>query len=432
MIQSISKKFSSQMKLYLKIGFILFLILLLMIPNAMISSLINERSSLQYQVKREIAHSWGGDQDMMGPLLSIPYTYKLSDATDATLYEKKMYFTPESQEIDVVASTEERQKGIYSTTLFTSDNKIKSTFKKPSQEVFGSMVHEIKWKDAELMLPITQPRTIQSSVSADVNGKTIKMRSFNMDGIQGVKLTVDVTDMDEISFATSILKRGSQYLNFVPTGGETNINIQSDWPSPGFSGVSSPLSRDITASGFAANWTANEYSRPMPAYWKDGEYRLNMNEGKFGVQLVKTVDHYQKNTRSVKYALLIIGLSFLTFFFFEITKGNRVHPVQYILIGLALSLFYLLLLSFTEHVGFNMAYGIATVATVLLITWYSSSVLAKGKGALLLGGILASLYGYIFVLLQMEDYALLAGAVGLFVILAGVMALSKKFNWYDY
>lgn len=423
----------NQKRLYFKLGFILLLILLLMIPNAFISGLIHERSSLRFQTQNEISNTWGGEFTVAGPVMIIPYqtTYTDQKTGVSSVFDHKLYLAPERTDIDATATTEERKKSIYSTTLFTASCDMSAVFQLPEEAAFGDNTKSVDWSAATVFIPVRDPSALQSAVYLEGASKkskcTLASDKSLGDGIAGV---VDVTDLETIAISTQLSVRGSRLIEFLPTAADNTVKVTSDWPDPGFVGSNSPV-HDITSSGFSAEWTASEYSRAIPASWSDSDYRLSQgSQASFGVRLVQTVDHYQKNTRSVKYALLIISLSFLTFFFYEVLKGAQVHPLQYILVGLALSLFYLLLLSFSEHIGFNLAYGVAALCTVCLIGWYSKTMIG-GRSALVLTGTLAGLYTYIFVLLQMENYALLAGAIGLFVILATVMALSRKMEWYS-
>lgn len=423
-----------QWGLYFKIAFILFLLLLLMIPNGLISSLVNERSSLMYSTQHEIASTWGGEQVLSGPILSIPFKtmYKNADGKEL-LYDHTLYLTPEVVDIDSEVVTQQRKKGIYNTTLYTNRNNVSATFDVPEIALFGSNVKSISYEEATLWLPLSEPSAINMAKLVLSDSKQLKMRSYQHDYMSsGLKQYVDLSEKKELSLNIEIEYRGSRMQSYIPSGAQQKVSMQADWPSPGFEGNMLPKSREISTDGFTAEWFSNEYNRPMPEIWKDDEFSLHLNRKGYGVRLIQTVDHYQKNMRSIKYSLLIISLSFLVFFFFETLSGKKIHPLQYILIGLALSLFYLLLLSFSEHFGFNMAYVIAACSTIGLVSWYSSTMLSAGKSVLVLISILTGLYTYIYVLLQMEDFALLVGSIGLFVILATVMRLSKKLDWYNY
>ena len=430
---TIGKKINfSKWGLYFKITFIFILMLLMMIPSAFIKDLIHERSSLLYNTQQEIASTWGGEQVISGPLLSIPFktSYKNKEDGKITVFDHVLYVSPEQVHNDVGVTTEERKKGIYSTTLYTSTNNIKATFVIPDEATFGANVSSILYNEATIWQPVNGPSAINKAVYLNVADDKYKMRAYQDKVMEsGLKANIDITDKKKIDLSLSVDIRGSKKQSYIASGADHRITIVADWPSPGFEGSMLPSTRDISESGFTATWSANEYSRPMPEFWMDNEFQLNLRSNSFGVRLVQTVDHYQKNFRSIKYSLLIISLSFLVFFFFEMLSGRKIHSMQYILIGLALSLFYLLLLSFSEHTGFNVAYIIASLGTVSLVTWYSSTMLAAGKSVTILASTLVGLYAYIYVLLQMEDYALLVGSVGLFVILAAVMGLSRKLDW---
>jgi inner membrane protein len=247
----------------------------------------------------------------------------------------------------------------------------------------------------------------------------------------GVSVPVRLSGEDlgkTISFSLSIKLKGSEKLHFLPLSEESSVSINSTWPNPSFDGKVLPDQRDITASGFTAKWRFNKAN--MPLVNKLG--RPNESEEKlaFGVSMIQPSDQYAKTNRSVKYAILFIGLSFAMFFITELVQSRRVHPIQYVLIGMALVIFYTLLLSIGEFTGFNIAYGIATLATVALVGLYAIQLFKSTSTGFLLGCLLGMLYGYIYVLIQLEDTALLAGSIGLFVLLAIAMHFSKKVKWY--
>jgi inner membrane protein len=222
----------------------------------------------------------------------------------------------------------------------------------------------------------------------------------------------------------------------VPTGKATEVSVTSSWPHPGFSGAFLPETRQTTAAGFTASWRVAYFARAYPQAWLNGaidqdEHRRRVGASQFGLDLVQTVDQYQQAERATKYGLLFILLTFASFFLWELLQTLRLHPVQYLLVGCALIVFYLLLLSISEHVAFATAYLVAAGATVGLVGAYSAAILRAGlKGALVVGGWLASLYGLLFVLLQLEDVALLVGAIAVFAALALVMFLTRRVEWY--
>jgi len=429
-----NQKIKTQKSLYLKIGFILLLVLLLMIPNFLIQDLIRERQSLDYQVKNEIASDWGPRQNIAGPILSIPYTIEVELDEKTKLIQHILRVVPEEMVIDVNLTTEERKKGIYKAILYNADHNIKGTFNLPTASDFGNYVKEIHWDRAIIDIGFSSAASLDDIVRFNWKKDTYKMESGASNPAlfhSGIHTKVNIDPLKrEYEFSSKIGINGSESINYLPIASNTTVKMKSTWDSPGFNGLPAPQTRKISSEGFSAEWKATEYNRPFKNMWKDNEVSLSHHNALFGVELVQTVGHYQKNMRSAKYALLILSLSFLVFFFFEILKGNKIHPVQYIFIGLTLSVFYILLLSFSEHIGFNYAYIFASSATIGLISWYSKYLLQQGSKVAILTSILTILYAYIFTLLQMEDLALLVGSLGLFVALAITMYLSRNTDWY--
>lgn len=424
----------SQKKLFLKIGFILILILLLMIPNMLIQGLIFERQGLESQTQRDIAASWGPSQKLMGPILSIPYTTEYMKDDGRMTQDHVLRVLPESLSIDVQLSTEERKKSIYKAILYTANHNISGHFDIPELSSFGKNVSKIHWTDAKIDIGFTSSASLANIVNIKCNNVNYKMESGASDGQlfpSAIHANVNVDSLSKtISFDTEVGVNGSESIKYLPLASNTKVTISSDWDAPGFVGLPLPVKREISENGFVATWQSTEYNRPFKDVWKDSEVQLAHRGESFGVDLVQTVGHYQKNMRSAKYALLIISLSFLVFFFFETLKGSRIHPVQYIFIGLALSIFYSLLLSLSEHIGFGLAYLIAACAVVGLISWYSKFMLRQGNNVMILTLILGGLYTYIYILLQMEEFALLVGSIGLFMVLAISMYLSRNMDWY--
>lgn len=424
---------SYQKPLFFKMGFIVLLTLLLLLPMAWIKGLIAERQGLQNRVKDDIAQAWGGRQRVSGPLLAIPYQRTIS--TDKGPVEKRqvLFVTPDELAIQTDIDTETRYKGIFSTAVYAAVATVTGSFDasiipQPSDQIY-------LWEEAVLLLGLSDPSSITQQVDCQWQGQQIKV----VPGIkhskfpsQGFHSAVPLeAEPKRYSFELRFSFRGSSELHFLPTGKNSTVRVAADWPAPSFTGKNLPLERDIAPTGFTARWGASEYNRPFPATWSDGEYQDALKQGLFGTTLLQPADHYQKNMRTAKYAFLVIALSFLTFFLFEILLKARIHPVQYVMVGFSLAIFYALLLSFSEHIGFDWAYLVSFAAVLLLIAPYAYSILKRPRPVWLLSGLFALLYGYIFVILQLEDYALLAGSLGLFAILAAVMLLSRRIDWYN-
>ena len=242
-------------------------------------------------------------------------------------------------------------------------------------------------------------------------------------------LKIDPNDSTKYNFNLSIHLKGSQQLYFTPVGKITDINITSEWPNPSFNGAFLPDTRNISEKGFKANWNVLHLNRNFPQIWIGD--RHSIDESSFGIDLLLPVDNYQKSYRSIKYAILFIVFTFLVFFFIEILNKVFIHPIQYILVGVALIVFYTLLLSISEHLQYNLAFIVSAFATLLLIAGYVRAILGSAKLTLLITGILTILYSFIFVIIQLQDYALLIGSIGIFIILGLVMYFSRKINWYD-
>lgn len=242
-----------------------------------------------------------------------------------------------------------------------------------------------------------------------------------------VRIPNNLDSMASIPFSLEIELDGSERLYFAPMGRKTEVHLESQWPHPGFNGAFLP-EHDISTSGFTADWKVLSLNRNYPQQWKKDAYEVGSST--FGVDLVTPVADYQKTIRSLKYALMTIGFTFLIFFFVEIRSGKRVHPIQFILVGLAIIVFYTLLISLAEHLGFNSAYLISAAAVMILIAIYFQAIFKQGRMTAILLGVLTLSYGFVFTTLQLEDYALLIGSIGLFMVLAILMLLTRKVDWY--
>ena len=238
----------------------------------------------------------------------------------------------------------------------------------------------------------------------------------------------EITPDQEMSFSCHLNLNGSSGLHFIPVGKTTKVNVSGDWNAPSYTGNFSPEHNPATA-GFDANWSVLRFNRSIPDFWIDAKVD-HFSDAVFGVNLVNTVDHYQQSMRSAKYAFMFIMLTFVVFFFVELLTKKRIHPIQYLLVGIALILFYSLLLSISEQLNFGIAYLIASISTISLITIYAHSIFKNKTHTGVLSFMLCLLYIFLYVVLQLEDIALLIGSIGLFVILAVIMYFSRKVAWY--
>ena len=421
----------------LRIVTVAVLILILLIPVSMIESLIRERSMLRESVVSEVSASWGEHQTLTGPILSVPYTYYLeTDDGDLKERTRHAYFLPDMLNVTGEVSPNVRYRSIYEVVVYTSDLQIEGVFTRPDLSVFDIEPENILWEDAAITVGLTDLRGINDTVSLmweDQNHTFGPGTATNEVVVSGITTPVDLTPGaspdDELSFNFDLSLNGSQYLYFTPVGEETNVAINSPWADPSFAGAFLPDERSVSDDGFSADWKVLHMNRNFPQAWLGQQHEVASSS--FGVRLLMPVDAYQKSTRSAKYAIMFIVLTFATFFFVEVMNNTRIHPIQYIMIGFALCIFYVLLLSISEHLTFNIAFITSSIATTVLITLYSVTLFKNFRLTTLTAGLLTLMYGFIYTVLQLQDYALLIGSLGLFIVLASFMYLSRNIDWYS-
>lgn len=419
--------------LNLKIVFIFFLVLLLMIPAGLIMNLIQEREILRTETEIEIQDNWGRSQTLSGPIITIPY-YKF-ETRDEKLVRIKTYLhlLPENLDIKGEIFPETRYRGIYKVAVYSSKLHIQGNFI-PTTKLIESIPNEnILWNEARIELEIPDLRGIQEAIHLQFDETVLKAEpgisagspfqsgihaSLNSEQIQSGKPTTFIIEMN---------LRGSNSLYFTPVGQTSRVLITSDWADPSFGGAFLPFKREINSNGFTAQWEVLHFNRNYPQIWIDKYYQID--DSAFGVSLILPMDEYQKTMRSAKYALLFLTLTFTLFFFIEILNKKKVHPVQYLMVGASLIIFYVLLLSLSEQLGFVVAYLIAATAIILQVSGFLYKIIHSAKTALITAATLTILYAYLFVLLQLQDYALLMGSIGLFLILSLIMYLSRNIQW---
>jgi inner membrane protein len=419
------------------------LVLLLLIPLSMVGSLVYEREHRRDEAVREVAGMWGESQTLAGPLLTVPYRETQREVLDdgkerITVCTREVQLFPETLHVEGQLHPERRHRGIFEAVLYRADLQVTGTFRRPSFADWRVAPEDIQWQDARLSFGLPDLRGVRQAGEFVWQGRPIPLAPGGAEpGLWSSGLRAAVPDLakgGEVStFSFHLVVDGSGSLRFLPVGKQTTVVLRSPWPAPSFAGKFLPESHTVRADGFTASWSIPYFGRSYAQQWRADEIervapRGAVDGSAFGVDLFLPVDAYQKTERAQKYAVLFLLLTFLTFFVYETWSPVAVHSVQYLLVGAALCLFYLLLLSLSEHLGFGPAYGIAAVAIVSLITGYAWAILAGGGRALLLGGILTTLYGYLYVLLQVEDYALLLGALGLFLVLAVLMFLTRRVN----
>lgn len=428
-----------------------FLILVLLIPLSYIEDLIRERSLRKEGVINEIGEKWGGEVLFYGPVLKIPYkTFQEKTVTDKDT--KKVYtetiesidyafFFPEKLTIDTKINPEEKYYGIYKTSVFESNMDISGTFTKPDFSEREISNEHILWDKAKIIIRTSNLKGVNNRVHIKLDKNTYNFESQYNGNTANIYGTTALHTMESgflqqedlpthinKDFSISLFVKGSRQISFIPVGKETSANISSNWKTANFFGEFLPHNDGkVHENGFDARWKVLDINRPFSQ--QHFHHLPDLNTFAFGVNFMIPVDEYQKSERSAKYGFLVIGLTFLTFFLIQTMSKIGIHPFQYLMIGLALTMFYTLLLSISEHSNFLKAYLVAGVSVIALITIYSHSILKTRKFSIFICLSLAALYSFIYVIIQLENYALLVGSIGLFLILASVMFISRKIDW---
>jgi inner membrane protein len=351
---------------------------------------------------------------------------------DADVRQGVAHFLPESLKADGMIYPETRKRGIYKMVVYEGKLTMKGSFAQPDVTMLDLPNAQFNWSAAYFTFGISDMRGIKNMPELVINGRKCQVEPGVADSdLFGSGITVKAGSIDLkqlLNFEIELALNGSQDLSVEALGKTSEVTMKSDWPDPGFTGGFLPVNRQVTEKGFTADWRVTHLNRNFPQQWTDRKY--DTHEAKLGVELLIAVDHYQKSMRSAKYAILFIALNFLVFLFIEIKSKTRIHPFQYSLVAFALLLFYALLTSIGEQTGFNLAYLISAIAVTLLISWYTYSILRELRLVAWVTLLQTGLYVFLFTLLQLEDYALLAGSIGLFVILFIVMRASMQIKWY--
>jgi inner membrane protein len=415
-----------------KLALIGLLTLLLLIPASMILGLIREREQRKTETIMEVSSTWGDAQTISGPVLTIPYeTIEKTEDGKLTRTTNDAHFLPEKLNISGTIYPETRKRGIYKVVTYRAVLHISGSFTSPDPASLTKNQNIAVSPDAYLEIGIPDMRGINEEPVIQWDSMKIPVVPglMNSDIFEsGVHGTIGLTGKVTYDFSYTLDLNGSQSLSFLPLGKVTNVQIGSNWKYPSFNGAFLPDQKDMT-NGFKALWNILQLNRNYPQLWVNKQY--SVNESSFGVELLTPVDTYQKSERSAKYAILFIGLTFLVFFFAEIMTKTRVHAVNYLLSGFALCIFYSLLIALAEHISFNLAYLIAGVTIISMIGIFSNTLYKNRKVTLTVVSTLCVLYVFLFVILQMMDYSLLFGNIGLVFILGIIMFFSRKIDWYS-
>lgn len=434
----VRRPFIPQLGLAGKLGLIIVLILfLLAVPVAMVQDVIDERADRQLSAVAEIGASWGRPQTLAGPILVVPVETTVVDKDGKTQVQARpLVILPDDLTVVIQVAPEVRARGIFEAVVYTSAVHLSGTFNPPA-DIAGTPL----WREALLVIGLSDARGLGVDSKATWGSAALTLEPDSRGKIAGAFMTAlsaplghvpPIAAGQSVPFTVDFGLKGSDRLLVAPFGRTTRVTMAAPWASPSFVGSYLPESHDIAADQFEASWRISYFGRGYPQTWTvwgaPHEIGDAIDGSAFGARFVQPVDAYQMTQRSAKYAELFLAFTFLVYFLFEI-RGTRVSVVQYGLVGLSMCLFYLLLLSLSEVLGFGWAYAISTGAVVAQSGAYTVYVTHNAPRSAAFAGMVAAVYGYLFVLLMQETYALLGGAIGLFVLLSLLMYATRNVDW---
>lgn len=423
-----------------KLLLIAFLILLLLIPSSWVQSLISEREQRRDEATAEITDKWSGAQSIQSAVLQLPYKtmIKTFDAAGKPVYKdavSTIYILPESLVINASVTPETLKRGLFDAIVYNAAINVKGKFSNLEIKKSGINPKMIIWEKAKMVSGLTDLKGLKSNPVIKIGNNPFTAEpDFSPENLFENNLSVPTdltqTESTDLNFSYDLDLRGSTSLNFIHLGKNTVVNLNGKWDNPSFTGNFLPEKRNVDKT-FTSTWKVSNFNRPFPQQWQDDKQILNQKseeKASFGVKFLLPVDEYQKTMRCAKYSILVILLSFISLFFIELIRKIKIDILQYTLIGAAMIIYYGLLLSFTEQIGFTAAYLTASAATIILVSSFVGAFLKNRKSALIFAFILTIFYSFIFIIIQLQDLSLLFGSVGLFVTVACLMYFSVKIS----
>ena len=418
---------------------VLFLILALSIPLIFVYVLFAEREQRAREATSSISQSWGRSQILSGPYLVVPVETareeRVGNTTRTINVTTLQIFRPERLDVEANLETEVRRRGIFSVPVYRSKLAFDGAFAALDDKAKSGSGRWL-WNDAAMVLIVSDVRGIKATASAELG--PLGRRQFRAGsgaaghggGIGAIHIPVTEAEATAgFAYQFELALNGSQGMQFSPAGGDTKIAVKSDWPHPSFDGAFLPDNRTITDASFDATWTIPRLARGTSQMERVPALASLRAPSAFGVKLFQPVRFYSLAQRALKYAVGFIGVVFFAVFIMEVQARRRVHWIQYILVGLALVIFYVLLIGTAEHIGFDAGYAIASIATAALIGIYFGTVVNSRLRGFALFSLIAAIYGLLYLLLRIEDYALLVGSIAAFLTIATVMFVTRNIDW---
>ena len=424
----------------------------LLLPLALVEDMVKERSSLYREVTRDIGRTWGGSQHFVGPVLLIPYTERqltsrrvrnedsnsrqgteYTTVTESHMVLNYLVVLPATLDFKGSFEPQERRRGIYRTLVYSADIDVAGRFVLPSADALERVAPtlvEVDYAKSFIVMGLSYPNALREAGAFVWNGVPLRAEP----GTQpfsalksGFRVPVSLErGIREYAFSQKLGLNGSQGIRFTPVGETTGITLSSSWPHPSFQGAVLPMTRDVSADGFTATWSIPSLARSYPNLGTEQAWPESFKDFSAGVDFYEAATHYHLVQRSVKYGILFIGLTFLAFLIFELGLNDRLHPVQHGLVGLAMVIFYLVLLSLSEHFSFFASYSAAAACMIAMIAAYSGVAMRSPRRGAGIAALLGALYTLLYAILQMEDYALLMGTALILVMLGVLMAVSRN------
>lgn len=432
-----------QRKLFFKLASIAVLSVLLLIPLGMIEGQIMARGARQAEVVRNIAESAAGPQTLIGPVLAVRYRERVErrvkdpetghETLRSESVERTRVLPPQQLDLGGEARVETRSRGLYRARLFHLAAQVSGSVAVPPRLGLED-TRNLSEARAFLVFGVADPRGVDNDPEVKINGVAHRFTTGTVGALAGQGLHIPLGEIDlaggqRFDFALPLNLTGSERLEIAPAGNATTVAIQSDWPHPSFQGRFLPSTRSVSAAGFEARWQVSHLARNFDRVLKAGQADGAPSET-LDISFIDPVNVYLKSERAVKYGVLFVVLTFAAFFLTEILRTLPIHPLQYLLVGLALAIFFLLLIALSEHFSFVIAYAVSATACVALIGSYLAGALGSRRRGVVFGGGIAALYGVLYGVLLSEDNALLMGALLLFVALGATMLATRRIDWY--
>lgn len=428
------------------------LVLVMLVPAALVRGFVHERAARAEEAARGILDAWGGELAVAGPFIRVPFSRREErrvkdeagrERSEFIDSELSLWISPTSLSTDADFDTEIKRRGLFSVPVYVAELRLEARFDLPSALASLEARDRPRLSEAELVVGLGDQRAIRLAEGGAAGAADSRALSFGpgdaglgmLSGGIRAPIAGDVTAAGQagrLDYSLRLRMQGGAAFSFAAVGENAVYRARGDWPAPSYGGAYLPAAHELGPDGFDASWELSYLSHGLALYWtaRPGEGARDLNRRMIETRLIEPLDLYALNLRAVKYAILFILVPFLAFFIMEAIGGARAHPVQYLLAGLAGLVFYLLLLSLSEHLGFTRAYGLAALASAVMMSLYSYTVFRSIKRAAIMLGAMAAAYAYLLSSLRSEDWALLIGSVGAFTALALLMFITRKLDWY--